>query len=92
MKCAEYIAWFGEERVPQSILVKRWEEKEPLGQTLVAGNMLLMFLSSFFPVAQQSPVSQGLLIHEVSSPQNDAPQSLGLFWTGDQLVAQTSTW
>jgi hypothetical protein len=24
--------------------------------------------------------------------QNDAPQSVGLLWTSDQLVAKTSTW
>jgi len=23
---------------------------------------------------------------------NDAPQSVGLIWTSDQLVAETSTW
>jgi len=56
----------------------------------VAGN-ILMFLSFFFLVAQQPPVGQGLLIHEVSRPHNEAPQSVGLLWTSDQLVAETST-
>jgi hypothetical protein len=32
------------------------------------------------------------LIHEVSRSHNDAPHSVGLIWTSDQLVAETSTW
>jgi hypothetical protein len=32
------------------------------------------------------PRSRGFVI-----PHNDAPQSIGLLWTGDQLVAETST-
>jgi hypothetical protein len=35
--------------------------------------------------------SQGLLFHEVSRSHNDEPQSVGLLWTSDQLVAETST-
>jgi len=42
-------------------------------------------------VAQQPPVGQGLLIHEVSRSHNDAPQSVVLLWTSDQPVAETST-
>ena len=34
-------------------------------------------------------MGQGLLIHEVSITHNDAPQSLGLLWTSDLLVAET---
>jgi len=38
------------------------------------------------------PVGQGLFIHEVSGSHiNDAPQSVALLWTSDQLVAETST-
>jgi len=37
-------------------------------------------------------VGQGLLILEVSRSHNDAPQSVGLLWTSNQLVAETSTW
>jgi len=37
------------------------------------------------------PVGQSLLIHEVSRSHNDAPQSVGLLWTSDQPVAETST-
>jgi hypothetical protein len=33
------------------------------------------------------PRSRGFLIRH-----NDAPQSVGLLWTSDQLVAETSTW
>jgi hypothetical protein len=36
-------------------------------------------------------VGHGLLILEVSRFQNDAPQSVGLLWTSDQLVTETST-
>jgi len=44
-------------------------------------------------LARRPRVCQGLLIHEVSKhTQNDAPQSVGLLWTSDQLVAETSTW
>jgi hypothetical protein len=42
-------------------------------------------------LAQQSPVSQSLLIEEVSRSHNDAPQTVGLLWTSDQLVAETSS-
>ena len=40
-----------------------------------------------------SPVGGfSLLILEVSWSHNDAPQSVGLRWTSDQSVAETSTW
>ena len=44
----------------------------------------------FFFLAPQPPVGQGLLIHEVSRS-NSATQLIGLLWTNDQLVAETST-
>jgi len=34
----------------------------------------------------------GLLIFEVSISHNDASQSVGLLWTSDQPVTNTSTW
>jgi hypothetical protein len=38
-------------------------------------------------------VGHGLLIHEVSYiTHNDAPQSVGLIWTSDQIAAKISTW
>ena len=33
-----------------------------------------------------------LLVFEVSWSQSDGPQSVGLLWTGDHSVAETSTW
>ena len=36
-------------------------------------------------------VGQGLLIHEVSRPHTTTHQSVGLLWTSDQPVAETST-
>jgi len=50
-------------------------------------------LSLFFWVALRPNSGHGLLIHEVSrSHTNDAPHSVGLLWTSDQLVAETSIW
>jgi len=37
------------------------------------------------------PVGQGLLINEDSWSHSDTPQSVGLLWTSDQLVAEAST-
>jgi hypothetical protein len=46
----------------------------------------------FFPVAQQPLLGQGLLIIEVSrSHTSDTPHTVGLLWTSDQPVAETST-
>ena len=42
-------------------------------------------------VAQQPPVGHALPILDVSRSHNDAAQSVGLLWTSDQLVAETST-
>ena len=46
----------------------------------------------FFSMAQQPPVDQGLLVVEASRSHPDAPHSVWLLWTRDQLVAETSTW
>jgi len=44
------------------------------------------------PVALRPNAGHGLLILEVSrSHSYDAPQSVGLLWTSDQLVAETFT-
>ena len=47
----------------------------------------------FFKItmAQQPPVGQGLLIVEASRSRSDTPHSVGLLWTSDQPVAETST-
>jgi hypothetical protein len=47
---------------------------------------------SFFAVALLPNVGHGLLILEVFQiTHNDAPQSVGLLGTSDQLVAENST-
>ena len=45
----------------------------------------------FFSMAQQPLVGQALLVVEVSRSHSGTPHSVGLLWTGDQLVGQTST-
>jgi hypothetical protein len=42
-------------------------------------------------LAQQHPVGQGLLMQDVTHNSSEAPQSVGLLWTSDKLVAETST-
>jgi hypothetical protein len=42
-------------------------------------------------VARQPLVGQGLLIFGVSRSHPDTPQSVGLLYTSDQSVAETST-
>jgi len=37
-------------------------------------------------------MDHGLLIHKVSRSHNYTPQSVGLLWTSNQFVAETSTW
>jgi hypothetical protein len=36
------------------------------------------------------PLDQSLFIIEASTSPSDTPQSVGLLWTSDQLVAETS--
>jgi len=44
-------------------------------------------------VALRSNTGHGLVILEVPTiTHKDATQSVGLLWTGDQLVAENSTW
>jgi hypothetical protein len=45
----------------------------------------------FFPMAQQPLLGQGPLIIEASRSHSDTPHSVGLLWTSDQPVAETST-
>ena len=47
-------------------------------------------LFNFF-MARQPPVGQGLFVVEASRSHSDTPHSVGLLWTSDQLVAETST-
>jgi hypothetical protein len=52
-----------------------------------------IFLFYHGATAPPSPptVGQGLLIIEASRSPSDTPHSVGLLWTSDQLVAETST-
>ena len=51
------------------------------------------FLSPPRPSEALRPnAGHGLLILEVSWPHTTTHQSVGLLWTSDQLVAETSTW
>jgi len=43
-------------------------------------------------MVQLTPLGQGLLIIEASRSHSVTQQSVGLLWTSDQLVAETSTW
>jgi hypothetical protein len=57
----------------------------------IAGFRNVLLLLFFFGSAAQRglwpPLSRGFFI----TPHNDAPQSVGLLWTSDQPVAETST-
>jgi hypothetical protein len=44
------------------------------------------------PMAQQPLVGQGLLIIEALRSHSDTPHSVGLLWTSDQPIAETSAW
>jgi hypothetical protein len=43
----------------------------------------------FFPMAQQPLLGQDLLIIEASRSHSDTPHSVRIFWTSDQLDAET---
>jgi hypothetical protein len=46
----------------------------------------------YYFLALQPSASYGFLVHEVFViTHNDVPQSVGLLWTSDQLVAEIST-
>ena len=50
-----------------------------------------MIRKIFFTMVQQSPMGHGLHIIEVSRSHSDTPQSIGLLWTSDHPVTETST-
>ena len=52
----------------------------------VTGNTEGLFFGAKAPSGPGPPHSRGFLITH-----NDTPQSVGLLWTSDQLVAETST-
>jgi hypothetical protein len=49
-------------------------------------------IETFFLMAQQPLVGQGLLIIEASRSYSDTPHSVGLLWTSYSPDAETSTW
>jgi hypothetical protein len=54
--------------------------------------MLYFFISFFLSFHGGTvPVGQGLLITEDSQSHSDTPHSVGILWTSDKLIAQTST-
>ena len=65
---------------------------EPAGLLIGLFNSIVPnTLIFFFSWRDSPPVNHGLIIHEVSRSHNDTPQSVGLLWTSDQLVSETST-
>ena len=54
------------------------DESQTLGSTGLTLRQLMSYI-------------YGAPILDVSRSHNDAPQSVGLLWTSDQLVAETST-
>jgi hypothetical protein len=47
-------------------------------------------MNIFSPLVLRPQSCHGLLVHEVSNSQNDAPQSVGLLGTSDRLIAEAS--
>jgi len=80
--------------VARSLSLELARHKHRLTSQLVSCKLLFSYSIRIICLflTQQPPVGQGLLIHEVSrSHTKDAPQSVGLLWTSDQLVAETYT-
>jgi len=61
------------------------------GDLHTGDNLLVVKEGFFFAVALRPNAGHGLLILGVSRSHNDAPQAVGLLWTSNQLVAETST-
>ena len=53
--------------------------------------ILVKNLVTFFPHCATDSSIQNLLIMEASRTHSDAPHSVGLLWTSDQPVSETST-
>jgi hypothetical protein len=65
--------------------LKLFHEKPPIIEGFI-------WCSLFFSLALQPSAGYGLLVSRgFLITHNDAPQSVGLLWTSDQLVAETST-
>jgi hypothetical protein len=54
-------------------------------------HILLLITIIILSMAQQPLVGQGFLVIETSRSHSDAPHSVGLIWTRDQPVAETTT-
>jgi hypothetical protein len=81
--------------VARSLSLELARHKHRLTSQLVSCKLLFSYsiriIFCLF-LARQPAVCQGLLIYEVSrSHTNDTPQLVGLLWTSDQLIAETST-
>jgi len=63
----------------------------PCQQLKTYNRQALIYNFFLFPVVLRPNVGHDLLILEVSRSHNDASQSVGLLWTRDQCVAETST-
>jgi hypothetical protein len=57
----------------------------------IAVNKYIYICINLFPVALQPNAGHGLIFEVFQITHNDAAQSVGLFWTSDQLVTETST-
>jgi len=60
--------------------------------TKLSSTKIIMYHCTFFNMAQQPAVGQGLLIIEDSWSHSDIPHAVGLLWTSDEPDAETSTW
>ena len=68
---------------------------KPNSHSLSAAQFTCRLHKDISPLLSQRnspPVGQGLLIIDDSQSHSDTPQSVGLLWTSDQPVAETSTW
>ena len=64
---------------------RMWHHKNTIYNTIF--NMIFIFF------CHGSTALGGLgLLHQVHRSHTDTPQSVGLLWTGDRPVAETSTW
>jgi hypothetical protein len=75
--------------------VMHWQFPVPYSEPTTAHPKILASVPRFCFVLfleQQPPVGQDLVILEVSRSHTTTHQSVGLLYTSDQLVAETSTW
>jgi hypothetical protein len=60
---------------------------------LSESDLSVVIIIHLYSLALQPSASYGILVSRgYVITHNDAPQSVGLLWTSDQLVAETSTW